>query len=50
MSVSGFIPFRTLAVIGLGLIGGSFAKDIRRLGLAERVIGYENNWWNWILG
>ena len=43
MSVTGFIPFRTLAVIGLGLIGGSFAKDIRRLGLAERVIGYENN-------
>ena len=43
MPVSGFIPFRTLAVIGLGLIGGSFAMDIRRLGLAERVIGYENN-------
>ena len=43
MSVTGFIPFRTLAVIGLGLIGGSFAKDIRRLGLAERLIGYENN-------
>ena len=43
MSVSGFVPFRTLAIIGLGLIGGSFAKDIRRIGLAERVIGYENN-------
>jgi len=43
MSVTGFIPFRTLAVIGLGLIGGSFIKDIRRLGLAERIIGYENN-------
>ena len=43
MSVSGCIPFKTLAVIGLGLIGGSFAKDVRRLGLAEKIIGYEIN-------
>jgi len=43
MSVSGFIPFRTLAVIGLGLIGGSYAKDVKRLGLAKRIIGYESN-------
>ncbi len=43
MHISGFINFRTLAVIGLGLIGGSFARDIKRLGLAERVLGYEIN-------
>ena len=43
MSTSGFIPFETLAVVGLGLIGGSFSKDVRRLGLARRIIGYDNN-------
>lgn len=43
MSASGFKPFETLAIVGLGLIGGSFAKDVRRLGLAQRIIGYENN-------
>ena len=43
MSVSGLIQFDTLAVVGLGLIGGSFAKDVRRLGLARRILGYDNN-------
>jgi len=43
MYVSGFTPFETLAVVGLGLIGGSFAKDVRRLGLARRILGYDNN-------
>ena len=43
MSASGFTPFETLAVVGLGLIGGSFAKDVRRLGLARRILGYDNN-------
>jgi prephenate dehydrogenase len=30
-----------LAVIGLGLIGGSFIKAVRRAGLAESIIGYD---------
>jgi prephenate dehydrogenase len=29
----------TLVVIGVGLIGGSFALDLRRAGLVERVVG-----------
>lgn len=33
--------FRQIAVIGLGLIGGSFALDVRRLHQAERIIGYD---------
>ena len=32
-------PFQTLTVIGLGLIGGSFAKAIRTAGLAQQIIG-----------
>ena len=43
MSSSRFIPFRAIAVVGLGLIGGSFARDVRRLGLAKQIIGYDNN-------
>jgi prephenate dehydrogenase len=43
MSASGFAPFEAIAVVGLGLIGGSFARDVRRLGLARRIIGYDNN-------
>ena len=43
MSASGFKPFGALAVVGLGLIGGSFARDVRRLGLARQIIGYDNN-------
>ncbi|HET8849082.1 MAG TPA: bifunctional prephenate dehydrogenase/3-phosphoshikimate 1-carboxyvinyltransferase [Marinobacter sp.] len=33
--------FRQVAVIGLGLIGGSLASAIRKQGLAERVVGYD---------
>ncbi|MEC7815683.1 MAG: bifunctional prephenate dehydrogenase/3-phosphoshikimate 1-carboxyvinyltransferase [Pseudomonadota bacterium] len=33
--------FRQVAVIGLGLIGGSLASVIRKQGLAERVVGYD---------
>ena len=33
----------TITIIGLGLIGGSLAIDIRRLKLATRIIGVENN-------
>ena len=43
MSSSGIKPFGTIAVVGLGLIGGSFARDVRRLGLAHQLIGYDNN-------
>ena len=43
MSAPGFRQFDTLAVIGLGLIGGSFVMDVRRLGLAKRILGYDNN-------
>lgn len=32
-----------LAVIGLGLIGGSMAKDLRRTGFATEIIGVDNN-------
>ena len=43
MSASGVPPFEAIAIIGLGLIGGSVAKDVRRLGLAKQIIGYDNN-------
>ena len=43
MSAPGFRQFDTLAVVGLGLIGGSFAMDVRRLGLAKCILGYDNN-------
>lgn len=32
--------FETVALIGVGLIGGSMAKDMRREGLARTIIGY----------
>lgn len=43
MAKDGFRPFRTLAVVGLGLIGGSFALDVKRLGLAKKILGYDQN-------
>ena len=43
MSAPGFRQFDTLAVVGLGLIGGSFVMDVRRLGLAKRILGYDIN-------
>ena len=43
MSAPGFRQFDTVAVVGLGLIGGSFAMEVRRLGLAKRILGYDNN-------
>ena len=33
---------RTVGIIGLGLIGGSMAIDLRRRGFATRVIGVEH--------
>ena len=43
MSASGFQPFEAIAIVGLGLIGGSVAKDVRRLGLARQIFGYDSN-------
>jgi prephenate dehydrogenase len=33
----------TIAVVGIGLIGGSLMIDLRRRGFADRIIGVENN-------
>ncbi len=33
----------TIAVIGIGLIGGSLALDLRKRGFADRIIGVDNN-------
>ena len=43
MSASGVQPFEAIAIVGLGLIGGSVARDVRRLGLAQQILGYDNN-------
>ena len=43
MSASGVQPFEAIAIVGLGLIGGSVARDVRRLGLARQILGYDNN-------
>ena len=43
MEEPGVFPIRKLAIVGLGLIGGSLAVDIRRLGLATEIIGYDSN-------
>ena len=32
--------FKTVGIVGIGLIGGSLAKDIRTFGLAQRIIGW----------
>ena len=32
--------FKTIGIMGIGLIGGSLAKDIRTFGLAQRIIGW----------
>ena len=43
MEEPGFFPIRKLAIVGLGLIGGSLAIDLRRLGLAAEILGYDSN-------
>ena len=43
MSASGVPPFEAIAIVGLGLIGGSVAKAVRNLGLAGQIFGYDNN-------
>ena len=35
--------FNQLGVIGCGLMGGSFALDLKRAGLDKRVIGYSKS-------
>ncbi len=35
--------FNHIAISGLGLIGGSLARDIRKLGLAETITGFGRN-------
>ena len=32
-----------VSIVGLGLIGGSMAIDLKRRGFAEKVIGVEND-------
>lgn len=32
--------FKTVGIAGIGLIGGSLAKDLRSLGLAQRLVGW----------
>ena len=39
MTDSGLTPLRTVAVVGVGLIGGSVGLAIRQRGLARRVVG-----------
>ena len=34
---------RTVGIIGLGLIGGSMAIDLKRRGFADRVLGVEQD-------
>jgi prephenate dehydrogenase len=34
---------KTLAVVGVGLIGGSFALALRRAGVATRIVGFDRD-------
>ena len=36
-------PFEQVSIIGVGLLGGSFAKVMRELGLAKSIVGYGRN-------
>ena len=40
MSASGFVAFERLAVLGLGLLGGSTALAARSRGVARETLGY----------
>lgn len=35
--------FKSAAIVGLGLIGGSFALDLKRVKAVEQIFGYEKN-------
>jgi 3-phosphoshikimate 1-carboxyvinyltransferase len=36
-------PLKQISIIGLGLIGGSWVKALRKSGLVEKVVGYDRN-------
>ena len=36
-------PFNRVSIIGVGLLGGSLAKVMRKLGLAKSLVGYGRN-------
>jgi len=36
-------PFERVSIIGIGLLGGSLAKAMRKLGLAKSIVGYGRN-------
>ena len=36
-------PFERVSIIGVGLLGGSLAKVLRKLGLAKSIVGYGRN-------
>ncbi len=43
MNPSEITRFGKIAIVGIGLIGGSLARDVKRLGIANQIIGYDNN-------
>jgi prephenate dehydrogenase len=42
-------PFERVSIIGVGLLGGSLAKVLRKLGLAKSIVGYGRNQANLIV-
>ena len=36
-------PFERVSIVGIGLLGGSLAKGMRKLGLAKSIVGYGRN-------
>ena len=36
-------PFDHVSIVGVGLLGGSLAKAMRKLGLAKSLVGYGRN-------
>ncbi len=42
--MTGDKPFGTVAIVGVGLIGGSIGMALRRSGLARQVVGVEPEW------
>lgn len=43
-AITGDKPFGTVAIVGVGLIGGSIGLALRQSGLAETVVGVEPEW------
>lgn len=42
-AMSAHLPLKQITLIGVGLIGGSFVLDLKRLGLVEKVVGIDLN-------